>query len=58
MTVLSLQWLAARPRRWAALPCTSRTARPVHRSYPDPFFADPSAVEDDSRRMTRPGRQS
>jgi hypothetical protein len=36
MSVLSLQWLWVRPQR---------------RTYPDSFFADPVAVEDDSRRM-------
>lgn len=42
MTVLSLRWLLAWPRRPA-----------VTRTYPDLFFADPVAVEDDSRRMLR-----
>jgi hypothetical protein len=66
MTVLSLQWLLARPRRralvirsrWPALTTrrpdpARRPARPQRRTYPDPFFADPAAVEDDSRRMQR-----
>jgi hypothetical protein len=55
MTVLSLQWLLARSRRSAAMTrhprparCPARTER---RTYPDLFFADPVAVEDDSRRM-------
>ena len=64
MTVLSLQWLRARPRRPAAVTRSRRPAivtrhlgparRPVlpeRRTYPDLFFADPVAVEDDSRRM-------
>jgi hypothetical protein len=68
MTVLSLQWLLGRPRRPAAVPRSWRPAmvtrrlgsarRPVppeRRAYPDSFFADPAAVEDDSRRM-RHGR--
>ena len=58
MTVLSLKWRAARPRRRAALPRHLRAARRPARTkrpgYHDPFFADPAAVEDDSRRMTRP----
>lgn len=37
MTVLSLRWLTTRPERGP---------------YVDPFFADPSAVEDDVRRMS------
>jgi hypothetical protein len=55
MTVLSFTSLLARPRRRTAL--RRRAApRPVprrRRTYHDPFFADPAAVEDDSRRMTR-----
>jgi hypothetical protein len=64
MSVLSLQWLLARPRRRAVVTRSRRLAimtrhpgparRPVppeRRTYPDPFFADPVAVEDDSRRM-------
>jgi hypothetical protein len=64
MTVLSLQWLLARPRRRAIVTrsrCPAimtrrlgRARRPVppeRRTYPDLFFADPVAVEDDSRRM-------
>ena len=31
----------------------SRYSRPGRRPYRDPFFADPAAVEDDTRRMTR-----
>ena len=60
MTVLSIQWLPARPRRPAVLTRSRRTARPERRTarperrtYPDVFFADPVAVEDDSRRMLR-----
>ena len=66
MTVLSLQWLLAWPRRRAAatrpsalvtrhLGCVRQPALPARRTYRDSFFADPAAVEDDSRRM-RPGR--
>jgi hypothetical protein len=55
MTVLSLQWLAARPRRRAAVIRNSRMARRQRRPYRDSFFADPAAVEDDSRRMRRDG---
>jgi len=54
MTVLSLQWLLARPRRPAAVARPGPACDPVppgHRTYPDLFFADPVAVEDDSRRM-------
>ena len=75
MTVLSLQWLLARPRRRGVAarsrrrsavnrsrrcaivtrhPGRARPAPPGRRTYPDLFFADPVAVEDDSRRM-RPG---
>jgi hypothetical protein len=65
MTVLSLQWLLGRPWRRAAatrLPAiTTRRldparypAAPGRRTYRDSFFADPAAVEDDTRRM-RPG---
>jgi hypothetical protein len=58
MTVLSLQWLTARPRRRTALPrhlrVARRPARPQRPAYHDPFFADPAAVEDDSRRMAPP----
>ena len=67
MTVLSIQWLPARPRRPAVLTRSRRsvplkrrtarlkrrTARLERRTYPDVFFADPVAVEDDSRRMLR-----
>jgi hypothetical protein len=73
MTVLSLRWLLARPRRraivtrsrwpaivtrfrWPAIVArhrgpARRPAPPGRRAYPDLFFADPAAVEDDSRRM-------
>jgi hypothetical protein len=64
MTVLSLQWLLARPWRSAAMirwrrpatvtgdPGPARCPVPSgRRTYPDLFFADPVAVEDDSRRM-------
>ena len=63
MTVQSLQWLLARPRRatvtrWAALTRWRRPpVPPGRRAHPDPFFADPVAVEDDARRM-RPGTPS
>ena len=60
MTVLSIPWLPARPRRPAVLTRSRRTARLERRTarlerrtYPDLFFADPVAVEDDSRRMLR-----
>jgi hypothetical protein len=57
MTVLSLQWLLARPRRPAAVTRRLGPARCPgavgHRTYPDLFFADPAAVEDDYRRMRR-----
>jgi hypothetical protein len=66
MTVLSLPLRVARLRRVArpryraaALPRhldpARRPARTKRHVYSDPFFADPVAVEDDSRRMTRPG---
>jgi hypothetical protein len=65
MTVLSLHWRVARLRRPIAiarrlgaareLGAARRPARPGRRAYPDPFFADPTLVEDDARRMTRPG---
>jgi hypothetical protein len=62
MTVLSLQWLAARPRRRTAVIRTSRaarrTVRPGRRTYPDSFFADPAVVEDDSGRLGRRGTLS
>jgi hypothetical protein len=53
MTVLSIQWLPARPRRPAVLTRSRRTVPLKRRTYPDLFFADPVAVEDDSRRMLR-----
>jgi hypothetical protein len=57
MTVLSFQSLLARPRRRTAPPrhlrAASRSGPRRHRTYRDPFFADPAAVEDDSRRMRR-----
>lgn len=60
MTVLSLQWLPARPRRLAIVARHRRRSRrplpPERRTYPDSFFADPVAVEDDSRRMRQCGR--
>lgn len=59
MTILPLHRLAARPRRRAALPRhldpARRQARTKRHVYADPFFADPAAVEDDSRRLGRPG---
>ena len=68
MTVLSLQWLVARPRRRAAVirhvsPARRRAAvirhpgpvRRQRRTYRDSFFAAPAIVEDDARRMSRPG---
>jgi hypothetical protein len=68
MTVLSLQWLVARPRRRTAVirhvsPGRRRAAvirhpgpaRRERRTYRDSFFADPAAVEDDSRRMSQRG---
>jgi hypothetical protein len=72
MTVLSLRWLLARPRRraivtrswWPAIVTrhrgpARRAAPPGRRTYPDLFFADPAAVEDDSRRMRQgTGRRS
>ena len=63
MTVLSLPLRVARLRRFArpryraALPRhldpARRPARTKRHVYSDPFFADPAAVEDDSRRMMR-----
>ena len=57
MTVLSLQRLAARPRRRITLPrhlrVAYRPARRDRRTYRDSFFADPALVEDDARRMHR-----
>jgi hypothetical protein len=71
MTVLSLRWLLARPRRraivtrsrWPAIMTRHRgpARRPVppeRRTDPDLFFADLAAVEDDSRRMRQGTRRS
>jgi hypothetical protein len=55
MTVLSLSWLAVRPRRRGALIRRPGPARRERRMYRDAFFADPAAVEDDGRRMRRDG---
>jgi len=69
-----LRWLLARPRRSAAVTRSQtravvaahlgparRPLPPERRTYPDSFFADPHAVEDDSRRMRHgpglPGRR-
>jgi hypothetical protein len=70
MMVLSRPWRAAlpwraprlrqvaRPRHRTGLPRhldpARRPARTGRHVYSDPFFADPAAVEDDSRRMTGP----
>jgi hypothetical protein len=55
--VARLRWVD-RLRRLTALPRhldpARRPARTERHVYADPFFADPAAVEDDSRRMTRP----
>jgi hypothetical protein len=55
MTILSFQRLAARPRRRPVLPrhldMARRRGRSDRRTYRDPFFADPAAVEDDARRL-------
>jgi hypothetical protein len=61
MTVLSFQWLLARPRLPAAarrpgaviraLSPKRAPAPPRRSTYADSFFADPNAVEDDYRRM-------
>jgi hypothetical protein len=61
MTVLSFQWLLARPRLLArpgrpaavirSLSPKRAPAPPRRRPYADSFFADPNAVEDDYRRM-------
>jgi hypothetical protein len=59
MTAISLRRFAARPLRRAAVTRNSGTARRERRTYRDLFFADPAAVEDDSRRMgprAAPGR--
>jgi hypothetical protein len=53
MTVLSLRWLAARPRRRPAVIRHLSAARRARRTYRDSFFADPAVVEDDARRMRR-----
>ena len=53
MTVMSLQWLVARPRRRPAVIRRLSSARRERRTYRDSFFADPAAVEDDSVRMRR-----
>ena len=53
MTVRSIQWLLAWPRRPAALTRSRRPAPLKRRTYPDLLFADPGAVEDDSLRMLR-----
>ncbi len=66
MIILSLMWLLARPRRPAAVTRSRRGATVTRRlgparcrgaverrTYPDSFFADPAAVEDDYRRMRR-----
>jgi hypothetical protein len=74
MTVLSLRWLLSRPRPPAAVTRSRRPAKvirrlgsarrrvpPERRTYPDSFFADPAAVEDDSLRMKQSratGRES
>jgi hypothetical protein len=55
MTVMSLQWLVARPRRRAAVIRRLSSARRERRTYWDSFFADPAVVEDDSLRMSRRG---
>ena len=55
MTVMSLQWLVARPRRRPAVIRRLSSARRERRTYRDSFFADPAAVEDDYRRMRRDG---
>jgi len=55
MTVLSLQWLAARPRRRFAVIRNSGKVRRERHTYRDSFFANPAAVEDDTRRMSRRG---
>jgi hypothetical protein len=55
MTVLSLPWPAVRPRRRAVVTLRPGPARRERRAYRDSFFADPALVEDDARRMRRPG---
>ena len=55
MTVMSLQWLVARPRRRATAIRHVSPARRERRTYRDSFFADPAVVEDDTRRMGRGG---
>jgi hypothetical protein len=51
MTIISIRRFVARPLRRVAV--TRRPAPPRRRAYPDPFFADPAAVEDDRLRMRR-----
>jgi hypothetical protein len=60
MTMMTLRWIAARPRRrfaWTrrlgALRRPGAVHRPARRAYYDSFFADPTAVEDDRYRMSR-----
>jgi hypothetical protein len=53
MTVLTLQWLVARPRRRTTMIRDWSAARRPRRTYRDSYFADPAAVEDDSSRMRR-----
>jgi hypothetical protein len=56
MTVLSLPWRASWLRRrtaWTRRPWATRhPARPQRPAYHDPFFANPTLVEDDARRLT------
>ena len=59
--------VAARSRRPAIVTRVTQLTRrlgpargpvpPGRHTYPDLFFADPVAVEDDSRRMRHPGRR-
>jgi hypothetical protein len=55
---LSPPWRLSRPQRRTGLPRhldpARRPARTKRQIYSDPFFADPAAVEDDSRRMMPP----
>ena len=59
MTVLSRPRRAVRPRHWIViarrLGAARYRVRPGRRPYRDSFFADPVLVEDDARRMRRPG---